>query len=119
GDGVAEIQGLQKAQMMEMVVFNDAEGMSLEETLQKKDALFGLVLNLEEDTVKVVVLGEATRVKEGMQVQRTQKLLSIPVSEEIVGRVVSPLGEMIDGKGAIKADKNMPIERVAYGVMER
>lgn len=119
GDGIAEIQGLHKAQMMEMVVFDDAQGKTLEETLKSSDALFGLVLNLEEDLVKVVVLGEATRVKEGMRVQRTGKLLSIPVGEEIVGRVVSPLGEIIDGKGSIKTDKNMPIERVAYGVMER
>jgi F-type H+/Na+-transporting ATPase subunit alpha len=119
GDGIAEIQGLQKAQMMEMVVFDDAQGKTLEETLQKSDALFGLVLNLEEDVVKVVVLGEATRVKEGMRVMRTNKLLSIPVGKDIVSRVVSPLGEMIDGKGDIATDKNMPIERVAYGVMER
>lgn len=119
GDGIAEIQGLEKAQMMEMVVFNDEEGRSLEETLAKKDALFGLVLNLEEDAVKVVVLGEASRITEGMSVSRTGKLLSIPVSGEIVGRVVSPLGEPIDGKGVIAKDKEMPIERVAYGVMER
>jgi F-type H+-transporting ATPase subunit alpha len=119
GDGIAEIQGLQKAQMMEMVVFDDAQGKTLQETLQKSDALFGLVLNLEEDVVKVVVLGEATRVKEGMRVMRTSKLLSIPVGKDIVSRVVSPLGEMIDGKGDIATDKNMPIERVAYGVMER
>lgn len=119
GDGIAEIQGLQKAQMMEMVVFDDVEGKTLEETLQSATALFGLVLNLEEDVVKVVVLGEATRVREGMSVRRTNKLLSIPVGRDIVGRVVSPLGEMIDGKGAITTDKNMPIERVAYGVMER
>ena len=119
GDGIAEIEGLEKAQMMEMVVFSDDEGLSLEETLAKNDALYGLILNLEEDVVKVVILGEAERVVEGMQVRRTQKLLSIPVGQQIVGRVVSPLGEMIDGKGAIETDKNMPIERVAYGVMER
>ncbi len=119
GDGIAEIQGLQQAQMMEMVVFDDAQGQTLEATLQKKEALFGLVLNLEEDTVKVVVLGESSRVKEGMRVSRTGKLLSIPVGEDIIGRVVSPLGEAIDGKGTIKAERDMPIERVAYGVMER
>jgi len=119
GDGIAEIQGLRSAQMMEMVVFEDTEGMTLEETLKRSDALFGLVLNLEEDVVKVVVLGEATRVKEGMKVQQTGKLLSIPVGKDIVSRVVSPLGEMLDGKGEIVTDKNMPIERVAYGVMER
>lgn len=119
GDGIAEISGLQKAQMMEMVVFDDAQGKTLEETLSNKDALYGLVLNLEEDMVKVVVLGDAVKVKEGMRVQRTGKLLSIPVGDAMVGRVVSALGEAIDGKGAIKTDKDMPIERVAYGVMER
>ncbi len=119
GDGIAEIDGLKEAEMMEMVVFADSDGKSLEETIASDDALYGLILNLEEDTVKVVVLGESTRVKEGMRVLRTEKLLSIPVGEDIVGRVVSPLGEMIDGKGAIETKKDMPIERVAYGVMER
>lgn len=119
GDGVAEIQGLSHAQMMEMVVFNQMQGASLEQVLKKSDALYGLVLNLEEDLVKVVVLGEASLVKEGMQVLRTGKLLSIPVGEAIVGRVVNALGEIIDGKGAIQTDRDMPIERVAYGVMDR
>lgn len=119
GDGIAEIEGLSKAQMMEMVVFDDANGKSLEEALANKEALYGLILNLEENTVKVVVLGESDRIKEGMQVKRTGKLLSIPVGESIVGRVVSPLGEALDGKGALETDKDMPIERVAYGVMER
>jgi F-type H+-transporting ATPase subunit alpha len=119
GDGIAEIDGLLKAQMMEMIVFDDGEGKTLAETLANEDALYGLVLNLEEDSVKVVVLGEASRVREGMQVRRTNKLLSIPVGEKIVGRVISPLGEMIDGKGSIETDRDMPIERVAYGVMER
>ena len=119
GDGIAEIQGLQKAQMMEMVIFDDAQGKSLDQTIKSTNTLFGLVLNLEEDLVKVVVLGEASLVKEGMKVTRTGKLLSIPVGDAIVGRVVSALGEIIDGKGAIKTDKNMPIERVAYGVMDR
>jgi len=119
GDGIAEIDGLLKAQMMEMIVFDDGDGKSLEETLSNDDALYGLVLNLEEDVVKVVVLGETTRVREGMQVRRTNKLLSIPVGEKIVGRVINPLGEMIDGKGSIETDRDMPIERVAYGVMDR
>ncbi len=119
GDGIAEIEGLAQAQMMEMVVFADGEGKSLEDTLKSDDALFGLILNLEEDVVKVVVLGESQRVREGMKVMRTKKLLSIPVGEAIVSRVVSPLGEAIDGKGTIEAKRDMPIERVAYGVMER
>lgn len=119
GDGIAEIDGLSGAQMMEMVVFDDGSGKSLKDVLESEDTLFGLILNLEEDVVKVVVLGETESVKEGMQVLRTKKLLSIPVGEEIVGRVVSPLGEMLDGKGKIKTDRDMPIERVAYGVMDR
>lgn len=119
GDGVAEIEGIRGARMMEMVLFDDGEGKSLKDTMQESDVLYGLVLNLEEEMVKVVVLGNAARVAEGMQVKRTGKLLSIPVGEAIVGRVVDPLGEMLDGKGAIKTDRDMAIERVAYGVMDR
>ncbi len=119
GDGIAEIDGLKTAQMMEMVVFDDGAGKSLEEVIASDDALYGLILNLEEDAVKVVVLGESNRVKEGMRVMRTKKLLSVPVGDGIVGRVVNALGEPIDGEGAIDADKDMPIERVAYGVMDR
>lgn len=119
GDGIAEIEGLAKAQMMEMVTFATTDGLSLQKSVATVDELFGLVLNLEEDTVKVVILGESNLVKEGMSVRRTGKLLSIPVGEAIVGRVVNALGEAIDGKGAIEAKKDMPIERVAYGVMDR
>ena len=119
GDGVAAIDGLRSAQMMEMVLFSRDDKASLEQLLSDTDTLYGLVLNLEEDSVKVVILGEASLVFEGMKVYRTKKLLSIPVSEDIIGRVVSPLGEAIDGKATIVGKKNMPIERVAYGVMER
>lgn len=119
GDGVAAIDGLHAAQMMEMVVFDHQGGKELKELLGSADALYGLVLNLEEDSVKVVILGDASRVAEGMKVYRTEKLLSIPVSEDIIGRVVNPLGEAIDGKAAIVGKKDMPIERVAYGVMDR
>jgi F-type H+-transporting ATPase subunit alpha len=119
GDGVASIDGLYNAQMMEMVVFSNDDEQPLEKLLGTTDVLYGLILNLEEDSVKVVVLGDATRVFEGMKVYRTKKLLSIPVSSEIIGRVVNPLGEVIDGKGEIKSERDMPIERVAYGVMER
>ena len=118
-DGVAAIDGLVSAQMMEMVVFSNDESASLASLLSTSETLYGLVLNLEEDAVKAVILGNTDRVFEGMKVYRTQKLLSIPVSEEIVGRVVSPLGEAIDGKAAIVGKRNMPIERVAYGVMDR
>lgn len=118
-DGVAEIDGLASAQMMEMVIFDTDKDRSLKEALEDSTVLYGLILNLEEEVVKVVILGEASGVKEGMFVKRTEQLLSIPVSEEVVGRVVSPLGEVLDGRGAITADEHMPIERVAFGVMDR
>ena len=118
-DGIIEISGLTNARMMEMVVFGVGEGATLESALKQTTVLYGLVLNLEEDVVKVVVLGESAGIREGMTVFRTNTLLSVPVGEGIVGRVVNALGEMIDGKGAIVTDKNMPIERVAYGVMDR
>lgn len=119
GDGIAEIDGLNQAQMMEMVVFDTADGKSLKQAVQDESVVYGLVLNLEEDSVKVVVLGESSSIKEGMTVKRTGRLLSIPVGEGIVGRVVNALGEAIDGLPTIQADKEMPIERVAYGVMDR
>lgn len=119
GDGVAEISGLPTAELMEMVVFATEQGKTLEETLKQTDAVFGLVLNLEEEVVKVVVLGDNAKIKEGMLVFRTKKLLSVPVGEGIVGRVVDALGNPVDGKGDIATNKDMPIERVAYGVMER
>ena len=118
-DGIAAIDGLRSAQMMEMVLFSADEGASLESLLAASDALYGLVLNLEEDSVKVVILGDASKVFEGMKVYRTKKLLSIPVSEDITGRVVNALGEAIDGKAPIVGKRDMPIERVAYGVMDR
>lgn len=118
-DGVAEIEGIRGARMMEMVIFDDTDGKTLKESMANEDVLYGLVLNLEEDTVKVVVLGDTRRVEEGTKVKRTGKLLSIPVGDAIVGRVVDPLGNPIDGKGPIKTDRDMAIERVAYGVMER
>lgn len=119
GDGIVEIDGLSGALMSEMVLFDDTETGSLEDALQREDALYGLVLNLEEDVVKVVVLGDTSRVREGMLVKRTNTLLSIPVSDDIIGRVVNPLGEPQDGRGALKHDRAMPIEREAYGVMDR
>jgi F-type H+/Na+-transporting ATPase subunit alpha len=118
-DGIVEVSGLVEAQMMEMVVFSVGEGSSLESALDQKDPLYGLILNLEEDTVKVVILGDSAKVREGMSVIRTNKLLSVPVGAGIVGRVVNALGAVIDGKGPVATDADMPIERVAYGVMDR
>lgn len=118
-DGIVEIEGLIGAKMMEMVSFDVSGGKSLENTLEDTSELYGLVLNLEEDTVKAVILGDSSRVREGMVVKETGRLLSVPVGEGIIGRVVSPLGAPIDGLGDIKTDREMPIERVAYGVMDR
>lgn len=119
GDGIAEIDGLRSARAMEMVVFHEGDGESLEKAMEQSDALYGLVLNLEEGSVKVVVLGNGDRIREGMLVTGTGKLLSIPVGAGIVGRIVDPLGVAQDGKGTLKADADMPIERIAYGVMDR
>jgi len=119
GDGVAEIDGLSEAEMMEMVVFSTHDGLTLSDVLKQTTVLYGLVLNLEEESVKVVILGESGLVREGMIVYRTGKLLSVPVGESIVSRVINALGEPIDGKGKIDTKRDMPIERVAYGVMER
>ena len=77
------------------------------------------MLNLEEDGVRVVILGDSSKVYEGMRVRRLGRLLSIPVGDELVGRVVNPLGEPVDGKGPMAETKLMPIEREAYGVMDR
>mgnify|MGYP000154954825 FL=1 len=105
GDGIASVTGLSKAGAMEMLRFENGEE--------------GVVLNLEQDRVGAMILGDATKVKAGDSVEATGKTLSIPVSDAIVGRVVDPLGKPLDGKGDIKAKELMPIERVAPGVMTR
>ncbi len=107
GDGIARIYGLTKVQAGELVEF-------------EKTGLRGIVLNLEEDNVGVVLLGEATDINEGDTVKRTRKIASIDVSEGMLGRVLNTLGEPIDGKGEIKGKKyEMPIERKAPGVIFR
>ncbi len=118
GDGVAEIEGLKNAAMSEMIRFDTARGKALDKALEVKD-VFGVVLNLEEDSVRAIILGDPALVTEGMPVEATGKVLSIPVGESLLGRVVSPLGETLDGQGPIKAEKHNPIEREAYGVMDR
>lgn len=118
GDGVAEIEGLKNAAMSEMIRFDTARGKALDKALEVKD-VFGVVLNLEEDSVRAIILGDPALVTEGMPVEATGKVLSIPVGESLLGRVVSPLGEILDGQGPIKAEKQNPIEREAYGVMDR
>lgn len=105
GDGIALVSGLRGVKASEMVTFKDGE--------------IGVALNLEEDSVGVIILGEYNKIKEGDEVRLTGRILEIPVSDAIVGRVVNPLGVPIDGKGDIKADKRYPVERVASGVITR
>ncbi len=119
GDGVADIDGLQNAMLNEVVIFDDVYERTLEEALQDAVITYGLVLNLQEDTVRVVILGNVERVHEGMLVRRGGRLLSVPVGGEIVGRVVNALGEPVDGRGIIKGTELNPIERQSYGVIDR
>ena len=105
GDGIASISGLTKAGSMEMLKFEGGE--------------MGFVLNLEHDRVGAVILGDPSNIRAGQSVSLTGKTLSIPASSEVVGRVVDPLGQPVDGKGPLKAEKSMPIERIAPGVMTR
>ena len=107
GDGIARVYGLNNAQAGELVEF--------EET-----GLKGIVMNLEEDNVGIVLLGEATDILEGDKVKRTGQIASLKVSEEMLGRVINTLGEPIDGKGEIGGKKfEMPLERKAPGVIYR
>jgi F-type H+-transporting ATPase subunit alpha len=105
GDGIARIFGLSKAMASELLEF--------------PGGVFGMALNLEEDNVGCVIFGEASHIKEGDIVKRTNRLTSIPVGDAMLGRVINPLGEPMDGKGPIKTDKHLPIERKALGVVHR
>jgi F-type H+/Na+-transporting ATPase subunit alpha len=105
GDGIARVHGCQRAMAGEMLEF--------------PHGVFGIALNLEEDSVGTVLLGEYTRIKEGDQVKRTGRIISVPVGEEMLGRVVNALGQPIDGKGPITTKKVAPIERLAPGVVAR
>jgi F-type H+-transporting ATPase subunit alpha len=105
GDGIARIHGLEKAMYGEMLEF--------------PHNVTGLALNLEEDQVGTVLLGEYAEIKEGDTVKRTGRIMSVPVGDAMVGRVVNPLGEPLDGKGPIVTDQYNPIERIAPGVIDR
>ena len=109
GDGIARISGLSDALSSEMLEFVTAKG--------KK--VYGVVFNLEEDNVGAVILGDYTEIKEGDQVNRTEKILSVPVGEGVTGRVVNALGEPIDGKGPIESKNDYPVEKIAPGVITR
>ncbi len=105
GDGIARMIGLEKAQASEMLEF--------------PGGVTGLALNLESDSVGAVLLGDWSSVKEGDSVKRTGVILSIPVSEDLVGRVVDPLGNPLDGGDPISKEATYPVERIAPGVIER
>src|SRR5438128_880331 len=105
GDGIARVYGLEKAMASEMVEFENGS--------------FGLALNLEEDSVGVVILGDYFDIREGQTVKRTGRVLSVPSGEGLIGRVVNPLAQPLDGKGPVDAPHLMPIEGRAPGIAER
>jgi len=105
GDGIARVHGLDKVMAGELLEFG--HGVS------------GLAMNLEEDQVGVVLLGDYTEIKEGDEVKRTGTIMSVPVGEGMIGRVVNALGQPIDGKGPIASNKQIAIERIAPGVIDR
>ncbi len=105
GDGIARIHGLDKVMAGELIQFS--HGVS------------GIAMNLEEDQVGAVLLGEYQHIKEGEEVRRTGQIMSVPVGEALIGRVVDALGNPIDGKGPIITERTNPIERIAPGVIDR
>ena len=105
GDGIARVHGLEKVMAGEMLQF-------------PRD-VYGIALNLEEEEVGVVLLGETTELKEGDVVKRTNAIMSVPVGDALVGRVVNPLGQPLDGKGPIVTKLRNPLERLAPGVIDR
>ena len=105
GDGIARIHGLERCMSGELVAL--------------PHGVMGLALNLEEDSVGVVLFGETHLIREGDEVKRTRRIMSVPVGEALVGRVVDALGQPIDGKGPIASKEFNPIERIAPGVVDR
>ncbi|PAD35192.1 F0F1 ATP synthase subunit alpha [Terribacillus saccharophilus] len=105
GDGIARVHGLDNVMSGELIEFSNG--------------VMGLAQNLEESNVGVVILGEYKGIREGDEVRRTGRIMQVPVGQELVGRVVNPLGQPIDGKGPIEASNTRPIESPAPGVMDR
>ncbi|MGH9428646.1 MAG: F0F1 ATP synthase subunit alpha, partial [Terriglobia bacterium] len=105
GDGIARVHGLEKVMSGELLEF--------------PHGIAGMALNLEEDQVGCVLLGEASEIKEGDLVKRTKRIMAVPVGEAMVGRVVNALGQPIDGKGSIATDTFNPVERIAPGIVDR
>jgi len=109
GDGIAKISGLSEVMMSEMLEFKTQSGKTIK----------AVALNLEEDNVGAIILGEYQGIKEGDEVLATKKILQVPVGEELIGRVVDPLGKALDGKQKIKTNNSYPIEKIAAGVIDR
>jgi len=107
-DGIALVSGLSEAMMSEILIFATDKG-----------EVAGVALNLEESQVGAIVLGDYTMIKEGDEVRSTKRILEVPVGPGLVGRVVNPLGEALDGKGKIEAAKHYPVEKIAPGVITR
>src|SRR5690242_18772227 len=105
GDGIARVHGLDKVMAGELLAF--------------PHGVTGLAMNLEEDQVGVVLMGEYTEVEEGDEVKRTGRIMSVPVGDALIGRVVNALGQPIDDKGPINTDKYIDVERIAPGVIQR
>ncbi len=107
GDGIARVWGLKNVMSSELVEFEDGKG------------TLGIALNLEDDNVGAVILGDYTKIVEGTKVKSTGNIASVPVGEGLIGRIIDPTGIPIDGKGEINYTKTRPIERVAPGIVER
>ena len=107
GDGIVKLYGLRDAMAGELVEFDNEENTP------------GLVLNLEENSVGAVVLGDFTKIREGMSVKTTGRIASVPVGDGVIGRIIDPTGRPVDGKGEIMSDKTRPVERVAPGIVTR
>jgi F-type H+-transporting ATPase subunit alpha len=105
GDGIARIHGVERAMAGEMLEF--------------PKGIYGIALNLEEDGVGTVLLGDYREIKEGDTVKRTGRIISVPVGDAMLGRVVNALGQPIDGKGPIETKESSAIERLAPGVVDR
>jgi F-type H+-transporting ATPase subunit alpha len=104
-DGVAKVSGLPHVAYMEKLEF--------------PHNIYGFAINLEEDAIGAIILGDYLRLKQGDEVQGTGQLLSVPVDEAFLGRVINPIGEPVDGKGTVKTNKFYPLEKIAPGVVAR
>ncbi|WP_031459201.1 F0F1 ATP synthase subunit alpha [Chloroflexus sp. MS-G] len=111
GDGVARLSGLDQVVASEIVEFPPKAG--------RNESIYGIALNLEQDSVAAIILGDDETIEEGDMVTSTGRVISVPVGQGLLGRVVNPLGQPIDGKGPIIYDKTRPIERIAPGVITR